>query len=79
MKTSNEELNKWRFDHRRGPVSLRIIGDEAYAQAFIGEAKALLFSVKNALQLNQQPQGEGRETFRMEPGSGLNASLARIL
>ena len=63
MKTSNEELNKWRFDHRRGPVSLRIVGDEAYAQAFIGEAKALLFSVKNALQLNQQPQGEGQRNF----------------
>jgi hypothetical protein len=63
MKTSDEKLNKWRFEHRRAPVSWRIIGNEVYAQAFIGEAKALLFSVKNALQLNQQPQGEGQRNF----------------
>lgn len=63
MKTSDEELSKWRFEHRRSPISWRIIGDEVYAQAFIGEAKALLFSVKSALQLNKQPQGDGQRNY----------------
>lgn len=59
MKTSDEELNLWRYQDKRAPVSLRIVGDPALAQNYMGEAKSLLYSVKNTMRLNKQPVGWG--------------------
>lgn len=63
-KTSDEELNQWRYDQKRAPVSLGILGDPAIAYSHMGEAKSLLWSVKNALNLNKQMQGEGERRLR---------------
>lgn len=58
-KTSNEELNAWRYRDKGAPVSLSILGNPAIAYSHRGEAKSLLWSVKNALRLNKNMQGEG--------------------
>lgn len=71
MKTTDEELNRWRYDNKRAPVSLRIQGDEALALSYMGEAKVLLWSVKNAMRLNKQPVGWGER----RPGDGTVISV----
>lgn len=62
-KTSDEELNLWRYQDKRAPVSFSFLGDMNLCYRYLGDAKNLLWSVKNALSLNKQMQGEGERRF----------------
>jgi hypothetical protein len=60
-KTSDEELNQWRFDQRRAPVSIFIVGDQNIGMKWLGEALSLLFSVKNAMIFNKLMQHQDQQ------------------
>lgn len=55
-KTSDEELNQWRYQFPSAIVSWKISGDQSYAEQFRGEGKVLLYQVKNAMKFNRLSQ-----------------------
>ncbi len=70
-KTSDDELNQWRYDQKRAPISIRIIGDVNYAQLHMGEAKSLLWQIKNDPSLKRLKVMEGR--WELNDGTRIRA------
>lgn len=50
-KTTEEELNQWRYSYPSTTVSWNLSGDPTYCQQFIGEAKNMLYRLKNRMNI----------------------------
>jgi hypothetical protein len=50
-RASEEELNQWRFRYPSAGVSWNLTGDPAYCQQFVGEAKIMLYQLKNRMNI----------------------------
>lgn len=52
-KTTDEELNAWRYRFPSATVSWRLYGNESLCQQYVGAATNLLYRTKNRMQLGQ--------------------------
>jgi hypothetical protein len=59
----DKELNAWRYQYPSAIVSLQVIGDPVYANLFMGEGKALLYSVINGMKFNKLGQDQNRKVY----------------
>jgi hypothetical protein len=68
-KTSNDELNQWRLRYPSAGVSWNLIGDPAYCQKFAGEAKIMLYQLKNRMNLAVPKLKSFMDKRSPEPGT----------
>jgi hypothetical protein len=50
-KTTNDELNQWHFQYPSTAVSWNFSGDPVYCEQFVGEAKNMLYRLKNRMNI----------------------------
>jgi hypothetical protein len=63
MKEMEFEKDGWRFQHQRSALSIQTIGNSTFAVKFLGEAKSLLYTVKNSMMLSGRSQGTDQRMY----------------
>ena len=68
-KTSDEELNQWRHQYPSAGVSWNLIGDPVSCQRFAGEAKIMLYQLKNRMNIAVPKLTSFEDKYSPEPGT----------
>jgi hypothetical protein len=68
-KRDYSELDDWRYRYPSGAVSWNLIGDPAYCQQFVGEAKNMLYQLKNRMNIAVPKLKSLQDKRSPEPGT----------